>query len=190
MDRQPFLDWRRFDIRLTQGHLPHISGLFHVTTEEAFPCILNEGLKAGIELTESGQCRVDIHMLIAPPYPNDVLNNRRINKMRSKGYQSVVVLSVKMDALNLDQARINCHGVVLQRTGIPPNMIDCALKVTNMDDQVQCEWLFASDVNLLSNCSGNLTANIAILRCITCNTSISQTGNKCATLSNSCTIAT
>jgi hypothetical protein len=147
MDRQPFFDFRRFNIGMTHGDISQIAGLFHVTAEEAFPSIMNDGLKAGIDLTTTGRGRVDIHMLIAPPYPNDVVGNGRVKKMWNKGYQAVVILSIKLEALDLTDARINHQGLVLQRTCVHPNMIDYALKITQAPDgQTRCAWLFASDV--------------------------------------------
>ena len=52
LDRQPSLCLNRFNIQLTGKHLARIGGLFHVTTEAAFPSILAEGLKAGIDLSD------------------------------------------------------------------------------------------------------------------------------------------
>ena len=119
LDRQPFVDFRRGNIGIAQGHVTQIAGLFHVTTEEAFPSILNDGLKAGIDLTTNGRGRIDIHMLIAPPYPNDVVGNGRIKKMWNKRYQAVVILSIKMEALDLTNARINHQGLVLENLRPP-----------------------------------------------------------------------
>ena len=58
---------------------------------------MNNGIKAGIDLTTNGSGRVDIHMLIALPYPNDVVGNGRIRKMLNKGYRVVVDLSIKIE---------------------------------------------------------------------------------------------
>ena len=58
----------------------------------------------------------------------------------------MVVTSVRKEALDLTNARINHQGVILQGTRIAPNMLDYALKITNSHGQAQCEWIFASDV--------------------------------------------
>ena len=59
----------------------------------------------------------------------------------------MVVLSIKIEALDLTNARINQQGVVLQRTPIEPDKIDYALKITQTPEgQTRCEWLFASNV--------------------------------------------
>ena len=146
MDKQPFLNWDRFDARVTSAHVQQMAGLFHVTTQERFADILKEGLKPGINLTETGRGRVDIHILLAPPQSHDVLNNQRIQKMWSKGYREVVVICIKLEALDFANARINQQGVVLQRSCIPPNMIDYAIKVTEDQGNHRCEWLYACEV--------------------------------------------
>ncbi len=91
-------------------------GLFDVTTTECWLQILQEGPKAGIDLLRVGRKggRADIHMLAVPPYPNDKLNNERLIKMWRKGFEEVIVICTKKDALNMKEARINQQGVVLK----------------------------------------------------------------------------
>ena len=66
---------------------------------------------------------------MAPPYPNDKLKNERLLKMYKKGFEEVIVICIKKDALNLAEARINQQGVVLQGTPIHPMMFDYALRI-------------------------------------------------------------
>ncbi len=100
--------------------------MFHVTTTEAWSQILQEGFKPGIDLSKVGRKggRADIHLLVVPPYPNDKRNNERLSKMWRKGFEEVIVICIKKDALNMKEARINQQGVILQGTKIPPTMFD------------------------------------------------------------------
>ena len=112
---QLFLRQSRFNMKLTKEQVHKIPGLFHVTTEIAWIQILQDGLKAGIDLprARNGEGRADIHMLVVPPYPNDHFQNKRLDKMWNKGYGTVVVIIIRKEALDLDDARINQQGVVL-----------------------------------------------------------------------------
>ena len=78
-----------------------IGGFLHITTVEAFPSILADGLKAGIDLSDRGTGRCDIHLLITHPFPNDLLKNRRIEKMWNKGYNDLIVVSIKREGIDL-----------------------------------------------------------------------------------------
>ena len=84
LDRQPFLCLNRYNIRLTEMHLGRIGGYFHITTVEAFPSILADGFKAGIDLSERGTGRSDIHLLIAHPFPKDLLRTKESTKCGAK----------------------------------------------------------------------------------------------------------
>ena len=133
-DRQPFLRESRYNLRLTDKHLGKIGGFFHITTVENLPSILADGLKAGIDLSDRGTGRCDIRLLIAHPFPNDLLKNRRIEKMWSKGYNSIILVSVKREGIDLGWARINPQGVVLQSEPIAPRYIDYAIKISLTSD--------------------------------------------------------
>jgi hypothetical protein len=147
LSRQPFLQAVRFNLRLTERHVARIAGIFHITTVEAFSSILEDGLKAGIDLTERRTGRTDIHLLIAHPYPRDVLENNRIPKMWNKGFKNVVLLSIKKEGLALGKARINPQGVILQLEPIPPTMIDYAIKISlSSNGQTTHECLFINDL--------------------------------------------
>ena len=130
-------------MKLTKEQVHKIPGLFHVTTEIAWIQILQDGLKAGIDLPRSrnGGGRADIHMLVVPPYPKDQFKNKRLDKMWNTGYGTVVVISNRKEALDLDDARINQQGVVLQRTPIPPSQIDYAIRIHMTESSVTCTYL-------------------------------------------------
>ena len=148
LDRQPFLCLNRYNIRLTEMHLGRIGGYFHITTVEAFPSILADGLKAGIDLSERGTGRSDIHLLIAHPFPKDLLKNKRVDKMWGKGYTSIILLSIKKQGIDLKCARINPQGVILQREPIAPKWIDYAIKISLTNDgQTHSECLFVTDMD-------------------------------------------
>ena len=85
---QPFLSMDRFNMKMTPELKQAVPGLFHVTTTEAWPQILQEGFKPGKDLPRVGGRggRADIHLLVAPPYPNDKMKNERLLKMYNKGF--------------------------------------------------------------------------------------------------------
>ena len=124
LEDQPFLRMARFNMKMTPELKQAVPGLFHVTTTEAWPQILQEGLKPGKDLPRVGGRggRADIHLLVAPPYPNDKLKNERLLKMYKKGFEEVIVICIKKGALNLAEAGINQQGVILQGTKIHPVM--------------------------------------------------------------------
>ena len=82
LENQMYLRMSRFNLKLTQELVLKVPGLFHVTTSEAWPLILQDGLKAGIDLPSSGNKggRADIHLLTVPPHPNDLFDNRRLRR--------------------------------------------------------------------------------------------------------------
>ena len=160
MNRQPFLNMERFNIVLTQEHITKITGSFHVTTESAFARILYEGIRAGKDLAVRGQGtgRVDIHMLLTPPYPNDVLDNERLNKMFTEGHDTVIVVCIKKGALAIMDARLNHQAVVLQRKRIPPirstTLSRFPTKITTSTRLSASLWLTSTDRERLFSKAG------------------------------------
>jgi len=101
-----------------------IPGLFHVTSELGWSGIIKEGkIVPGVDLHYSG--RYDIHMLIAPPYPDDLAASGRLHKGDRRG--RCVILSINPEGLRLGDARLNQQGFVLRHTPISWGHIDYAM---------------------------------------------------------------
>ena len=81
-----------------------LPGLLHLSTEAGWDQIALDGrVVAGIDL--------DIHMMVSPPYPDDLAGSERLLKgPKNAGY---VVISIDPAGLQLGDARINQQGIGL-----------------------------------------------------------------------------
>jgi hypothetical protein len=66
--------------------------------------------------------------------------------MWSRGYGNATVISFTMDALNMEEARINQQGVILQGTMIPPSKIDYAVRIDMTTNPFTCTFLYAQGI--------------------------------------------
>ena len=100
-------------------------GVFHVTNLTAWREIVQDGaIVAGVDLCDGG--RYDIHVCIAPPWPNDAMTQRTQKKFNRTG-DVAVIISLQSRALALGDVRINQQGYVLQRAPILWGHIDYAI---------------------------------------------------------------
>ena len=68
--------------------------------------------------------------------------------MWNKGYNDLIVVSIKREGIDLGWARINPQGVVLQSEPIAPRYIDYAIKISlTSDGQTHSECIFVNDMD-------------------------------------------
>ena len=110
---QALLEDYRMNCRMGEILRNFLPGLFHVTTPAGWDQIALDGqVVAGIDLDYGGG--YDIHMMVSPPYPDDLaLSERLLKGPRNTEY---VVISINPAGLQMGDARINQQGYVLQRT--------------------------------------------------------------------------
>ena len=80
---------------------------------------------AGIDLDFGG--RYDIHMMVSPPYPDDLALSERL--LKGPRNTEWVVISINPAGLQMGDARINQEGYVLQHTPIDWRHLDYALRL-------------------------------------------------------------
>jgi len=148
VEHQRFIRESRFNLRVTPTIMRCVPGLFHITTDDAWGAILRDGIKPGAQLPPVGrnEGRCDIHLLTAHPV-KDQLQNRRLTKMWNKGYMRVVVVSLLPSAIDLDTARINQQGVVMQRTPISPSTFDYACVIDMNSNPYEFTCLFLGGIS-------------------------------------------
>ena len=68
--------------------------------------------------------------------------------MWGKGYNDLIVVSIKREGIDLGCARINPQGVVLQSEPIAPRYTDYAIKISLVGDgQTHSECVFVYDMD-------------------------------------------
>ena len=123
---QVFLEEYRMNCRMSEIMRNSLPGLFHVTTPAGWDQIALDGqVVAGIDLNYGG--RYDIHMMVSPPYPDDLAVSERLLKGPRK--TEYVVMSINPAGLQMGDARINQQGYVLQRTPTDWRHLDYALRL-------------------------------------------------------------
>ena len=80
---QVFLEEHRLNCRVSEVMRNSLPGLFHVTAAAGWDQIAIDGrIVAGVDLCAGG--RHDTHMMVSPPYPDDLADARRLEKRTQK----------------------------------------------------------------------------------------------------------